>query len=162
MQIVFIPATIVPGVHLCPSRVLCTNTLKQWYTFTESLLMAANFIFIPFGDQFKKINFATLLYVRQTTAGTNWVTTAGTYSTTVSLEKIERSLPVLEFCRVNTSYMVSLSKIISFDNKTVQLPGLYIPLDAMYVQALRRRVRIVEPLPPPHLIVNTEGDLVYE
>jgi DNA-binding LytR/AlgR family response regulator len=124
--------------------------------------MAADFIFIPIGKIFKKIPFVTLLYIHKTAGGTRWVTAAGTYTTSVSLEKIERSLPVFEFCRVSQSCLVSLSRIISFDDKRVQLPGLSITMDKIYARALKRRVRIIASTASPRLAINGNGDLVYK
>lgn len=121
--------------------------------------MTADFIFIPFGNRFKKISFATLLYIQQEKGRTTWVTTEGNFNAPVSLTQVQNKLPSRLFCIVHDAYIVALGKIISFDNKMLQLPGRQIPLHKKYVHQLMDCIRIIDPHPFSNLTIDSDGRL---
>ena len=61
----------------------------------------------------------------------------------VTLKQWEKLLPRDLFCRVHRGYIVSIEKILSFDNKFVYFPGEKIIIGEQYRSALPKVVTIL-------------------
>jgi len=107
--------------------------------------MTPDYLFILSGNRFQKINTASLLYIKKKERHTEIVTTNGNIVTRIHLDQVEKSLlPSRLFCRVNDECLVAIGKIISFDQKAVQLPGICIPLGKKYIGLLKEKIRIID------------------
>ena len=61
----------------------------------------------------------------------------------VTLKQWERLLPRDLFCRIHRGYIVSIEKIVAFDNKHIYLPGEKITIGEQYRNALPDAVSIL-------------------
>ena len=61
----------------------------------------------------------------------------------VTLKQWERVLPRDLFCRIHRGYIVSVGKLLSFDNKYVYLPGERISIGEQYRTALPQVVTVL-------------------
>lgn len=121
--------------------------------------MSAPFIFIPVGNRFEKILLSALLYIKTTDGQTEVVTTKGRYLVNADLAQFEKTLSRQQFCRVHARYMVSLDRIVHFDRRTVQLPGILLPLSRAYRRQLKNSIHIVEECKGPTLVIDQKGKL---
>jgi DNA-binding LytR/AlgR family response regulator len=83
-----------------------------------------SFFFIRHDGRNVKIDFQDILYIE---ARKNYTRLAmeerPTVTVLVTLKQWERVLPRDLFCRIHRGYIVSIGKVLSFDNKYVYLPG---------------------------------------
>jgi two-component system response regulator LytT len=78
----------------------------------------------------------------------------------VTLKQWEKLLPRDLFCRVHRGYIVSIDKIISFDNKHVCLPGEQITIGEQYRNALPDVVTILVNEPSREQIRNVHNNVL--
>jgi DNA-binding LytR/AlgR family response regulator len=113
-----------------------------------------------------KVDFRHILYIEARKNYTRLVLEdRPTALVLVTLKQWEKLLPRDLFCRVHRGYIVSIDKIISFDNKHVHLPGEKITIGEQYRNALPDVVTILvneptrEPLRAVHNNVLAEIEL---
>jgi DNA-binding LytR/AlgR family response regulator len=91
-----------------------------------------------------KVDFRHILYIEARKNYTRLVLEERpTALVLVTLKQWEKLLPRDLFCRVHRGYIVSIGKIISFDNKYVYLPGEKITIGEQYRNALPDVVTIL-------------------
>lgn len=91
-----------------------------------------------------KIDFHDILYIEARKNYTRLVMEERpTVMVLVTLKQWERVLPRDLFCRVHRGYIVSIGKLLSFDNKYVYLPGDKISIGEQYRTALPEAVTIL-------------------
>lgn len=91
-----------------------------------------------------KVDFRHILYIEARKNYTRLVLEERpTALVLVTLKQWERLLPRDLFCRVHRGYIVSIEKIVSFDNKYVYLPGEKITIGEQYRNALPDVVTIL-------------------
>jgi DNA-binding LytR/AlgR family response regulator len=103
-----------------------------------------SFFFIRHEGRFVKVDFQHILYIEARKNYTRLVMEdRPTALVLVTLKQWEKLLPPDLFCRVHRGYIISIDKIISFDNKFVYLPGEKIPIGEQYRNALPLAVTIL-------------------
>ncbi len=91
-----------------------------------------------------KVDFRDILYIEARKNYTRLVMDEKpTVMVLVTLKQWERLLPRDSFCRVHRGYIVSIEKVLSFDNKYVYLPGDKICIGEQYRTALPEAVTIL-------------------
>jgi DNA-binding LytR/AlgR family response regulator len=91
-----------------------------------------------------KVDFQNILYIEARKNYTRLVMEERpTAMVLVTLKQWEKLLPHDQFCRVHRGYVVSIGKIVSFDNKYVYLPGEKISIGEQYRNALPMAVTIL-------------------
>ena len=91
-----------------------------------------------------KVDFQDILYIEAQKNYTRLVMDEKpTVMVLVTLKQWERLLPRDSFCRVHRGYIVSIEKVLSFDNKYVWLPGEKICIGEQYRTALPEAVTIL-------------------
>ncbi len=113
-----------------------------------------------------KVDFRHILYIEARKNYTRLVLEERpTALVLVTLKQWERLLPRDLFCRIHRGYIVSIDKIVSFDNKYVYLQGDKITIGEQYRSALPDVVTILanepmrEHLRSPHKDVLSELEL---
>jgi DNA-binding LytR/AlgR family response regulator len=103
-----------------------------------------SFFFIRHEGKFVKVDFQHILYIEARKNYTRLVLEERpTALVLVTLKQWEKLLPHDLFCRVHRGYIISIDKIISFDNKFVYLPGEKISIGEQYRNALPLAVTIL-------------------
>ena len=91
-----------------------------------------------------KVDFRQIVYIEARKNYTRLVLEEKpTVMVLVTLKQWEKLLPRDLFCRVHRGYIVSIDKMISFDNKFVYLPGETITIGEQYRNALPDVVTIL-------------------
>jgi DNA-binding LytR/AlgR family response regulator len=80
----------------------------------------------------------------------------------VTLKQWERLLPRDLFCRIHRGYIISIDKIVSFDNKYVYLQGEKITIGEQYRNALPDAVTILANEPLRDSLRNAHKDVLSE
>ena len=102
-----------------------------------------SFFFIRQDGRNVKVDFQQILYIEARKNYTRLVMTDRSAMVLITLKQWEKILPAELFCRVHRGYIVSIERIISFDNKLVYLPGMNISIGEQYRNALPATVTIV-------------------
>jgi DNA-binding LytR/AlgR family response regulator len=103
-----------------------------------------SFFFIRHEGRYVKVDFQHILYIEARKNYTRLVMEERpTVMVLVTLKQWERVLPRDFFCRVHRGYIVSIEKVVSFDNKYVYLSGEKIPIGEQYRMALPEAVTIL-------------------
>ena len=103
-----------------------------------------SFFFIRHEGRYVKVDFQNILYIEARKNYTRLVMEERpTALVLVTLKQWEKLLPHDQFCRVHRGYVVSIGKIVSFDNKYVYLPGEKISIGEQYRNALPMAVTIL-------------------
>jgi DNA-binding LytR/AlgR family response regulator len=102
------------------------------------------FFFIRHEGKFVKVDFRQIRYIEARKNYTRLVLEERpTALVLVTLKQWEKLLPRDLFCRVHRGYIVSIDKIVSFDNKFVYLAGETITIGEQYRNALPDAVTIL-------------------
>ena len=90
-----------------------------------------------------KVDLHHILYIEARKNYTRLVMTDRSAMVLITLKQWESILPPELFCRVHRGYIVSIERVLSFDNKFVYLPGMNIAIGEQYKNALSSSVKIV-------------------
>jgi two-component system LytT family response regulator len=104
-----------------------------------------SFFFIRQEGRNVKVDHHDILYIEARKNYTHLVLVDRTAMVLITLKQWEKILPQGSFCRVHRGYIVSIGRMMSFDNKFVYLPGVNIPIGEQYKSALPEMVTIVAP-----------------
>ena len=102
-----------------------------------------SFFFIRQDGRNVKVDIHNILYIEARKNYTRLVMTDRSAMVLITLKQWESILPPELFCRVHRGYIVSIERILSFDNKFVYLPGMNIAIGEQYRNALPSTVTIV-------------------
>lgn len=103
-----------------------------------------SFFFIRHEGRYVKVEFRNILYVEARKNYTRLVLEdSSAILVLVTLKQWERLLPRDQFCRIHRGYIVSIEKIVAFDNNCVFLKGEKITIGEQYRGALPRVVTIL-------------------
>lgn len=89
-------------------------------------------VFIMVGDRYVRILLPRVLYFQAEGDMVRMVSMDTEMECRASLESIRRILPIGDFCQVHPLFIVSTNKIIDFDEYSVSLPGISIPVDRSF------------------------------
>jgi two-component system LytT family response regulator len=101
------------------------------------------FFFIRQDGRNVKVDYNSILYIEARKNYTRLVMVDRSAMVLITLKQWEKILPPTLFCRVHRGYIVSVERILSFDNKFVYLPGMNISIGDQYKSALPETVMIV-------------------
>jgi len=110
-----------------------------------------SYFFIRHEGRFVKVDYQHIIYIEARKNYTRIVLQdRPTFQVLVTLKQWERLLPRDSFCRVHRGYIVSIEKVLSFDNKyaymageKISIPGEKISIGEQYRMALPEAVTIV-------------------
>lgn len=91
-----------------------------------------DFIFINVQKKKVKILFSDILYIESQREYIKIVTTKSAYLSKMSTHEIESLLPAHRFKRIHRSFIISLSKIESYNAESVEVNGVSIPIGRGY------------------------------
>ncbi|HEY4061097.1 MAG TPA: LytTR family DNA-binding domain-containing protein [Puia sp.] len=106
-------------------------------------MIVQSFFFIRQDGRNVKVDFHNILYIEARKNYTRLVMADRSAMVLITLKQWERILPAHLFCRVHRGYIVSIERILSFDNRYVYLPGMNIAIGEQYRNALPLAVTIV-------------------
>ncbi|HEV9037642.1 MAG TPA: LytTR family DNA-binding domain-containing protein [Puia sp.] len=123
-----------------------------------------SFFFIRREGRYVKVDFRNIVYIE---AKKNYTRLMLEDKSTVlvlgTLKQWERLLPCDLFCRVHRGYIVSIEKIVAFDNKHVYLPGSeIITIGDQYRNALPDSVTILAQEPAHSPARSVRKDVLSE
>jgi DNA-binding LytR/AlgR family response regulator len=122
-----------------------------------------SFFFIRHEGRYTKVDFSSILYIEARKNYTRLVLDEKpTALVLVTLKQWERLLPRDLFCRIHRGYIVSINKILSFDNKYVHLPGEKITIGEQYRNALPDAVTILANEPLRESLRGAHKDVLSE
>jgi len=116
---------------------------ENTHLLIEKNLLVQSFFFIRQDGRNVKVDLHNILYIEARKNYTRLVMTDRSAMVLITLKQWENILPPDLFCRVHRGYIVSIERIISFDNKFVYLPGMNIAIGEQYKNALPSSVTIV-------------------
>src|SRR5687767_14242420 len=124
--------------------------------------MVRSFFFIPTHNRLEKIFFHDIIYIQACKDDVQIVTENSIFDSDVSLDQVQKALPAESFCRINLTCIISIEKIISFDDKLVCMPGANLPVAEPYRFLLQNQVMILNRNRNffSSFIVNMQGLLV--
>ena len=109
------------------------------------------------------MDFSSILYIEARKNYTRLVLDEKpTVLVLVTLKQWERLLPRDLFCRIHRGYIVSIEKIVSFDNKYVYLQGEKITIGEQYRNALPEAVTILANEPLRESLRSAHKDVLTE
>jgi len=117
--------------------------LRTRILLIEKKLLVQSFFFIRQDGRNVKVDLHNILYIEARKNYTRLVMTDRSAMVLITLKQWESILPPDLFCRVHRGYIISIERIISFDNKFVYLPGMNIAIGEQYKNALPSSVTIV-------------------
>jgi DNA-binding LytR/AlgR family response regulator len=110
-----------------------------------------------------KVDFRNILYIEARKNYTRLVLEdRPTSMVLVTLKQWEKLLPRDQFCRIHRGYIVSIEKIMAFDNKYVYLSGEKISIGEQYRNALPDSVTILANEPVREHLRSTHKDVLSE
>ena len=115
----------------------------QYINTLENKQLVQSFFFIRQDGRNVKVDLHNILYIEARKNYTRLVMTDRSAMVLITLKQWENILPSDLFCRVHRGYIVSIERILSFDNKFVYLPGMNIAIGEQYKNALPSTVTIV-------------------
>jgi two-component system LytT family response regulator len=110
------------------TRVKTAQTEKQKTEGSE----VREFIFLNVQKKKVKILFSDIIYIESQQEYIRVVTTNMEYLSKMSTHEIEELLPSGLFKRIHRSYIISVSKIVSYTAEIVELKGVSIPIGRGY------------------------------
>jgi len=133
------------------------QSLAAYLFFVLKSEAVQSFFFIRQNGRNVKVDFRNILYIEARKNYTRLVMVERSAMVLITLKQWERILPSQLFCRVHRGYIVSVERILSFDNKYVYLPGMNITIGEQYRNALPMAVLIVaSELPRKEVLVDME------
>ncbi|MDF1549573.1 MAG: LytTR family DNA-binding domain-containing protein [Bacteroidales bacterium] len=100
----------------------------------------SDFIFVRSDRKMVKINFSKIRYIESLSDYIKIYLVNKTVVTRETITNIEAKLPGNEFLRVHRSFVVSLSKVESFTNETIEIGENEIPISRSYKKEVLNRL----------------------
>jgi DNA-binding LytR/AlgR family response regulator len=110
-------------------------------TLVKPLAEADNFLYFRADRKMVKVTLANILYIESLKDYVRIVTSQEQVITKCSMTAMEAMLPRASFLRIHRSFMVSLSKICSFSQSHIQLPGVEVPIGKLYLREVMTAIR---------------------
>ena len=108
------------------------NTLQAEKQKPSESQEARDFIFLNVQKKKVKILFSEIVYIESQREYVKIVTTKREYITKMSTHEIEDLLPQNLFRRIHRSYIISMSKLDSYNAEMVEVNGVSIPIGRGY------------------------------
>lgn len=116
------------------TKVKTAQTEKQKTESSE----VRDFIFLNVQKKKVKILFSEIIYIESQQEYIRIVTMNKEYLSKMSTHEIENLLPAGLFKRIHRSYIISISKIVSYTAEIVELKGVSIPIGRGYRDILEK------------------------
>jgi DNA-binding LytR/AlgR family response regulator len=108
----------------------------------QNKVAADNSIYFRSDRKMIKVNLADILYIESIKDYIKVVATSGTVITKQSISSVEEDLPKDMFIRIHRSYIVSISKIESYNQELVWIAKHELPISRMYRHEVTRILEI--------------------
>ena len=95
-----------------------------------------DFIFLRVKRKMVKISYSDMLYIESQREYLKVVTSEQSYTTKMSIHKMESTLPSDLFVRIHRSFIISVSKIRSYSPNEVEVNGTSIPIGRNYKEVI--------------------------
>lgn len=103
----------------------------------------SDYIYVRSDRKMIKINFCEIQYIESLSDYIKIHLTDKTILTRETISSIEAKLPQNDFIRVHRSFIVSLSKIESFTNETIEIGKKEIPISRSYKDEVMNKIKIL-------------------
>lgn len=116
-----------------------------------------SFFFVRHGGKYLRINFDDVHYIEASRNYTKiWLDNKREVLCLAPLQEYLLKLPKELFCKVHRAYIVSINKIVSFDNKVVYLRDNHIPIGETYRKRLLNSFTIIagNPSKAPSILIE--------
>lgn len=91
------------------------------------------FIFIKVGKRNIKVNLTDILYIEGlANCSKIWLTGKRYYTAYMMMKRIGEILPPHQFCRIHKSYILSLRHFTAYDNHSVYIADMQLPIGGLY------------------------------
>lgn len=107
---------------------------------TEIIEEKSDYIFVRSDRKMVKINFSKIRYIESLSDYIKIYLVNKTVVTRETISNIEAKLPGNEFIRVHRSFIISLSKVESFTNETIEIGENEIPISRSYKKEVLNRL----------------------
>lgn len=114
------------------NKVRTTETEKQSAVPATESPETKDFIFLNVQKKKVKILFSEIIYIESQREYIRIVTTKKEYISKMSTHEMEELLPAHLFKRIHRSFIISLSKIESYNSEMVEVNGVSIPIGRGY------------------------------
>ena len=99
-------------------------------------------IFIKDGHNLVKLNLKEVLYIEAVSNYVSFKTTAKTYLSLISMQKLEEGLPD-KFIRIHRSYIVNINKIDKIEANTLFIGEKALPISNSYKEKLLQKLNLL-------------------
>ena len=106
----------------------------------EKNTLKSDFIFVRSDRKMLKINFDEVLYIESLSDYVKIHLEAKTITTRETISNIERKLPTKNFLRIHRSYIVNLTKAVSYTNELVEIGKNAIPISRTYKENVLKKL----------------------
>ena len=106
--------------------------LKENNKYNQAVLRQNDFLLVKEDYQTIKINFENILYIESMADYIRIVTPGKKHTVLATMKSIDNLLPNSGFIRVHRSYIIALSKIISFNKKSISIGDMHVPIGDSY------------------------------
>lgn len=101
------------------------------------------YLYLQQQTRFKRVNESDIVLVEAGRSYSSVVTSSGSLYSRLSLTQIEPILTTSYFCRVHTSYIVSLPHIVYFTNEIINLGAHEVPIGRKYKEDFLKRINLL-------------------
>jgi len=121
-----------------------TNYFEVYLKFNNkesNIPNTSDFIFVRSDRRMKKINFSDILYIESYSDYLKIHCKSEVIITRETISTIESKLPQQQFIRIHRSYIVAISKILSYSNEEITLQKKSIPISRNYKNEVLDRLK---------------------
>lgn len=97
------------------------------------------FFFIRVEGKYIRIRFSEIRYIESLKNYCKLVTGTGSYMVLISMKQVEDALQRHLFCRIHRSFIVSINHITAFDEDSVYIGDLELPLTSRSKRVLQQK-----------------------
>lgn len=115
--------------------------IKPAHTNRPSTAVSPGYLFVKSGFKLVKVALDEVLYIEAMKDYAAIMTEAEKIMTLISLNTLEKKLPVERFVRIHKSYIVALDKIRAVDKNSVWVGRLELPIGSTYRDIFLQRIR---------------------
>lgn len=101
------------------------------------------YLYVQQQTRFKRVIESDILLVEAGRFYSSLITSSGSLCSRLSLTQLEPILTTSYFCRVHTSYIVSLPHIVYFTNELINLGNHEVPIGRKYREEFLRRINLL-------------------
>ena len=104
-------------------------------------MVTERFIHLRADRKVQKVALGDIIYIESLKDYCKIITTSRQIITRQAISSIETSLPTDDFIRIHRSFIVSVDKVESYTNETVEIARKELPIGRMYRHDVERSLR---------------------